>query len=134
MVSLLSYIFIKSHWLCVNVFKEKEFPEYYASGIIGILIAGTVTFLLNTILYLIDPNLINEIFGYYKYFSLGTLLLFWGYFGHFRKYTVFVDHFKNMSESKKKIVSVLSVVYIIVIVVGFFGIGDVMRNYNLANQ
>ncbi len=125
---------MKAHWICVNVFNEKEFPEYFASGIIAILIVGTIMFFINAALYLIDPALINGIFGYYRYLSLGMVLFFWGYFGYLKKYIFFANHFMNMSESKKKIFKVLSVIYIIVVVVAFFGISNAMRDYNLANN
>lgn len=134
MISLLSYIFTKSYWLCVNIFKEKEFPEYFASGIIAVLITGTVIFLVNSVLYIIDPSLINIIFGYYKYLSLGMVLLFWGYFGYLKKYIIFVNRFEKMSEAKKKIFKVLSVFYILIVIVAFFGMSNAMRAYNITNR
>ncbi len=132
MLSLFSYIFHKSYFLCVNVFKEKEFPEFFASGIIAVVIVGTIMVFVNVFLYQINPSLINMIFEYYKYFSLGSVLFFWWYFGYMKKYVVFMNHFERMSNTKKRAMKVVSILYLILLLVLFFGMSDIMRTYNLS--
>lgn len=133
-MSLLSYIFMKSHWLCVNVFKEKEFPEYFASGVIAMVVVGTITVTADIIGYWVNPDALNEYGGFYKYFSLGSVLFSWLYFGYMKKYMVFMDHFERISDSKKKVLKVVSFIYLIVLLVTFFGMGNIIRDYNLSNR
>lgn len=134
MMSLFSYIFVKSHWLCVNVFKEKEFPEYFASGVVAMIVVGTITVTADIIGYLVNPDALIEYGGVYKYFSLSSLLLFWLYFGYMKKYMIFMNHFRRISDSKKKVLKIISFIYLIVLIVAFFGMGNIIRDYNLSNR
>lgn len=134
MISLISYIFVKSHWVCINIFKEREFPEYFASGIIAVVLVGTIIVFVDVILYQIDPELINIVFGYYKYLSLGSVLFSWLYFGYMKKYVAFLNYFERMSGSKKKLMKIITIIYLIVLLVTFFGMGDIIRDYNLSRK
>jgi len=134
MISLFSYIFYKSYSLCINVFKEKEFPEYFASGVIAMITVGTIIVIIDIALYQVNPSLINMVFGYYKYFSLGSVLFFWWFFGYKKKYMNFMNRYDKMSANKKQVLSIISILYLVVLVVSFFGMGNIMRDYNLSNR
>jgi hypothetical protein len=131
MMSLFSYIFVKSHSLCVNFFKEKEFPEYFASGVIAIVVVGTITVTADVIGYLVHPDLLNDYGWFYKYFSLGSVLFSWWYLGYKKNYIIFVKRYEELSGRKRKVLSVVSTLYLLGLVISFFWLGDLMRDYNL---
>ncbi len=134
MISLFSVIFSKLYFFCIKVFKEKEFPQYFASGILSIIVVLTIIVLIDIILYQINPSAINSIFKYYKYFSVASLFFFWWFLGYKKKYLFLMENYKKMSSSKRKVLTFVSVIYLCLLAVSFLGMGDIMREYNLESR
>jgi hypothetical protein len=70
MVSFYRYIFCKSYHFCINVFKEDEFPYFWATSSIVFLVFSNVTSALGFVKYLLYPVEFETYSGSYN-----TLLL-----------------------------------------------------------
>lgn len=134
MMSLYTVIFGKAYFFCIKIFKEKEFPQYFAAGVFSMSIVITLSVLIDIVLYQINPSYINVYFEYYKYFSLGFLLFCWWYFDTKKRYLKVLQEYEKMSDNKRKILTVISVIYLLTILISFFQMSNVMREYNLGSQ
>nr|WP_320117915.1 hypothetical protein [uncultured Marinifilum sp.] len=79
MKDLYRYIFTKAYFFCITVFKEKEFPQYFASGVVTLALVTQIVIILELIEYLSFPtrvNIFGEYHGYFAVFCWGVVLLY----------------------------------------------------------
>ncbi len=133
MKDLYSYIFTKAYFFCINVFKEKEFPQYFA--ILTIIFIGVTNLyiILSLIEYLLLPDKFDFYGEYYKYFSLISGLLALVYFNYNKKYDKILSYYKGFSIEKLRKLKIYSIIYLLILFVGFFALGALLRSYYIAN-
>lgn len=129
---LFKYIFAKSYYICIKFFKEREFPQYFAAGIFSLVTIMTVSVLMDLFFYQINPSLINFYYGYYKYASVAFLLFCWWFFNRNNRYQKVLEEYHQLSTKTKKVLSVVSIMYVIAILFGFFYMSNLMHDYNLS--
>ncbi len=86
MLHIYKYIFCNAYYFCLKIFKEKEFPYFFASTIVSLTFVTTIITLLKTFQYIMIPNRINIYNDYHGYFSLLMLVVFGIYFYKDKKY------------------------------------------------
>lgn len=116
MVQILS----RSYYLCVNIFNEREFPQYFASGILALVIVASITVLADAMGYITDPSMISSYSKYYKYFSLVSLLFSWWFFNRNKRYLRLIEQFNEMNITKRRILAVVSILSFNVIIYFLF--------------
>ena len=126
MVQILS----RSYYLCIDIFNEREFPLYFASGILALVIVASITVLTDAMGYITDPSMISSYSKYYKYFSLVSLLFSWWFFNRNKRYLRLIKQFNEMNITKKRILTVVSILYLTVLFISFFKMGNLIREYN----
>lgn len=131
MVVLYRFIFTKAYFFCVNVFKEKEFPQYFATGMVTLAIITNFYILLSLVEYLMLPVRFNHYGEYYKYFALIVLAIALFYVNNKKRYLKILKHNSNISDRKKKRLRIISIVYLLFLFVAFFLLGILLREYNI---
>ncbi len=124
-------MFTKAYFFCINIFKEKEFPQYFASGVVTLTMVTNIVILLELIeciLFPIRVNIFGEYHGYFALFSWGLVLL---YVNNKKRYLKILEHNSNISEKKKKRLRIISIVYLLFLFVTFFLLGALIREYNI---
>lgn len=125
------YIFSKAYYFCINVFKEKEFPQYFATGIVTLIIITFIYILLSLIEYFILPLRFNVYGEYYKYFALVALGIALLYINYKNRYLKIIEYFGEIPDRTKKKLKIYSIIYLLTLFIGFFLIGALLRNYNI---
>ncbi len=134
MKDLYRYIFTKAYFFCINVFKEKEFPQYFASGVLTLVMVTSIVIILELIQYLSFPvrvNILGEYHGYFAVFSWGLILL---YVNNKKRYLKILEYNSKISKRKKKKLKVYSIIYLLFLFVAFFLLGALIREYNIQNR
>ena len=128
---LYKYIFYKVYFFYLKVFKEKEIPHWFAAGVLAVIIIGTLQVLIDLYTYFFNPEIIGIYTSYNKYLVLvlGFFLIY--YVSKQKRYLKIIKECEQMSKSKKKVLGFLSILYIIAVFVGFFGMGALIRDYNM---
>ena len=130
MVVLYRYIFTKAYLFCMNVLKEKEFPQYFASGVVTLAMVTNIIIFLELIEYFSFPirvHVFGEYHGYFALFSWGVVLL---YVNNKKRYLKIIEQSSNISHKKKKL-RTYSIVYLVFLFIGFFLLGALLREYNI---
>lgn len=131
MVGLYKYIFFKAYDFCIRVFKEKDFPWFFASGVISMTFVTTLIVLLELFEYVMLPTKV-EIYGkYHGYFSLLMLLGTGFYMKQNNRYLKILEYCRNQTEQRQSLMRYLSVLYFISLFISFFLLGYLLRQYNL---
>jgi len=131
MVVLYRYIFTKAYFFCINIFKEKEFPQYFATGMVTLAIITNFYILLSLIEYMMLPIRFNQYGEYYKYFALLVLAIALFYVNNKKRYLKILEYISSISERKKKKLRIISIVYLLFLFVAFFFLGALIREYNI---
>ncbi len=128
MKDLYSYIFAKAYFFCINVFKEREFPQFFA--IITVTLIGVTSFyiILSLIEYIMLPSRFIPYDEYFKYLSLASILTSLVYFNTKERYKEILNHYSGLSSVKVKRLKTISIIYVLVLFVGFFTLGALLRN------
>ena len=134
MKDLYIFIFAKAYYLCINVFKEKEHPQIFASTIITITITVSLSIITSIIEYLSLPNDLSYLSEKYKYFALFTLVVVVLFVQYGKRYKKIIDSYKKMSLRKINNLKVLSIAYFLFIFASSFYFGFLIREYNLQNM
>lgn len=129
MITLYKYFFCKAYYFCIQVFKEREFPWFFASGAISMPLVLNLIVIWELIEYIIRPSDFEIIGEYYGYFSLGGLIITAFYVKSNDHYLTFLDDFKDMTKSKKKILGGIGVIYVLSLIAVFLFFGSVTREY-----
>jgi hypothetical protein len=131
MIVLYRYIFTKAYFFCINIFKEKEFPQYFATGMVTLAIITNFYILLSLIEYLMLPVRFNQYGEYYKYFALIALAIALFYTNNKKRYLKILEHNSKVSKRKKKKIKIYSIIYLLFLFIAFFLLGALIREYNI---
>jgi len=131
MKNLYTYIFAKAYFFCINVFKEKEFPQYFASGIITFSFVTNVIVVIEIVECVMLPAKINTYGEYHGYFALACFVIIVLYVNVKKRYEGILSRFDNFPKEKRKKLKVYSIIYILILSIGFFILGAMLRNYNI---
>lgn len=128
MKDLYSYIFTKAYFFCINVFKEKEYPQYFAIITVTLIGVTNLYILLSLIEYVMLPNKFIPYEEYFKYFSLASVLISLVYFNYKKRYNKVLNRNKGLSIAKVRRLKVFSIIYLLILFVGFFALGALLRS------
>lgn len=128
MLSFYRYIFYKSYFFCINTFKEKEFPQIWATGVVTFLITINIIVLLDILEYTIFTEEMRDVGTFYKYFAmffLGGALI---YIHINKRYLKIIEYYSTIPSKKKRLFRLLSIAYYIVTAISFFLMGALLRS------
>lgn len=128
---LYKYIFYKIYFFYIRVFKEKEIPHWFAASIITLILGANILAVIELVLYIFAPDLIDAIGYYFKYFAiflLGAVLL---YVNFKKRYLKFISEVDKLTSRKRRVLGYISIVYVLLVFVCFFGMSNLIRDYNL---
>ena len=128
---LYNYIFGKAFFFCINFFKEKEFPQYFAAGMVTFAMVTNIYILLSLVEYLMLPDRFNVYGEYYGYFSLATLGVVFFYVNHKKRYKKIIESYKGIPDKKREKLKIYSIIYLLFLFIGFFLLGALIREYNI---
>ena len=131
MMILFKYIFYKVYFFYVKTFREKEIPHWFAAGILAVIIVGTLQVLIDFYSYFFNPEIIGIYTSYNKYLVLvlGFSLMY--YVSKQKRYLNIIEDCEQLPKSKRKVLSYISILYVTAVFVGFFWVGELIRNYNM---
>ena len=118
MTTLYKYFFCKAYYFCIKVFKEREFPWFFASGAISMQFFINSIVLWELIQYIIQPSPFKIIREYYGYLSLGGLITTAIYVKNNDRYLNFLNDFKELTIRKKRVLGYISIIYILCLISG----------------
>jgi len=133
MVSLYKYIFYKAYFFCSNVLKEKESPQYFASGVVTLALVTNLVIVLEIIEYSFLPNRINIFGNYHGYFAVIFWLLLSFYLNQSKRYVRILNFCKDLKNDTRKNLYRISLIYLLALFIGFFLMGALLREYNINN-
>ncbi|NCA85796.1 MAG: hypothetical protein EOM83_09500 [Clostridia bacterium] len=128
---LFKYIFCKVYFFYVKAFREKEIPHWFASGILSVILIGTIQVMIDFYSFFFNPEIIGIYTSYNKYVVLVLGLSLMYYVSKQKKYLKIIEDCERLPKSKKKVLGYISILYVIVVFVGFFWVGELIRNYNM---
>ncbi|RCW38248.1 hypothetical protein DFO77_1044 [Marinilabilia salmonicolor] len=128
MVSFYRYIFCKSYHFCINVFKEDEFPYFWATSSIVFLVFSNVTSALGFVKYLLHPVEFETYSGSYKYIIVGLTIVVNIYMYSQRRYLKHINFCNEISPKRAKIFRVLSILYYVITFYAFFKSSILLRS------
>lgn len=128
---LFKYIFYKVYFFYIRAFKEKEIPHWFASSVITLIIVANLIIIADFLLYFLNPEIIKSINQYYKYFALVVLVGVMFFINSKNRYLKILEDCEQLSKSKRKVLGYISVLYIVVVFIGFIWVGELIRNYNI---
>lgn len=129
MKTFFSFIFCKAYFFCIKVFKEKEFPQFFAAAVVSVSIDTTIIDMIKLYEYLILPKEINIYTEYYGYFSILFWIIVSIYVNRKRKYLEIIEENKKIPNNKKIVLSILSLIYLLIIFVSYFWLGTLYHDY-----
>ena len=130
-MTLLKFIFARSYYFCIKVFKEKEFPQYFAGGVLTLVIFTSLLIILEIIEYVMLPMRINIGRGYHGYIALIGWFTILYYLNKNKRYSQILDDVEKMSDAAKKKLSIISFFYSFFLIIGFFLLGYLLRQYSI---
>jgi len=128
---LFKYIFYKVYFFYIKVFKEKEIPHWFASGILAVILVGTLQVLIDFYSYFFNNELIGIYTSYNKYIVLGLGIFLMYYVSKQKRYLKIIEDCEQLPKNKRRSLGYISVLYVVAIFVGFFWVGELIRNYNM---
>jgi hypothetical protein len=130
MLKLYQYIFFSAYSFCIKIYKEKEFPEYFACGVLSLVLGTNILLILEFIEYLILPYKLNI---HYKYHGIFGLFL-WGLLTILmlrkKKYKSIINNFTSMRKASIMKLKYISIAYITILVVLYYYIGFLLKESN----
>jgi len=133
MIMLYKYIFYKVYFFYIKVFKEKEIPHWFAASVVTLIIVVNIIFVADGLQYLIYPEINKSIDIYYKYFALVVLAVVMLFVNYKNRYQRIIKDCEQLPKNKKKVLGYISILYVVAVVVGFFWVGELIRNYNMTH-
>ena len=128
---LFKYIFYKVYFFYVKAFREKEIPHWFASSVITLIVVANLIIIADLLLYFTNPEIIKSINTYYKYFALVVLAGVMFFINSKNRYLNIIDDCEQLPKSKRKVLGYISILYVVAVFVGFFWVGELIRNYNM---
>jgi len=131
MVMLYKYIFCKVYFFYIKVFNEKEIPHWFAASVITLIVVVNIIFFADGLQYLIYPEINKSIDIYYKYFALVILAGIMFFINRKNRYLKIIEDCEQLPKSKRKVLGYISILYVTAVFVGFFWVGELIRDYNM---
>lgn len=128
---LYKYIFYKVYFFYIQVFKEKDIPHWFAASVITLIFVTNIVVASNALLYIYTPESIQLVDIYYKYFALVVLVVVMWYINTRRRYLHFIKDVDKLPNNKRRLLSYISVLYVLAVFVCFFGMSELIRDYNM---
>jgi hypothetical protein len=130
MKMLYKYIFYKVHSVTSLVSEEKEFPWAYPSIIVSVYFSMTIYDILSIIEYFFVPHLTNIHFGYV---ALAILMAISLYTARNQRYKKIFHYGQNLPLKTRRLLLVATIAYSLILLLGFFGMSELIRARNLIN-
>lgn len=127
---LYKFIFSKVYFFYLRFFQEKEIPHWFASSVISLIFIANFVIVANLLLLIINPKLISEANTYYKYLAIITLAAIMRYVNRKGKYREIINEYEGLQSSKRQLLSYLSILYVLIILIAFFYVGNLVRKYH----
>jgi hypothetical protein len=127
MKDIYKYIFFKMYHFCINVFKEEEFPWFFATGVVSILFTMSVIDLLSLVKYLMLPAEFESYGRFYGYFSLAVLIVAAVLVKRDNAYGRVLNDVKKFSKNKRERLLYLSFAYAFVVFGGLVYLSYLIR-------
>jgi len=127
MTVLYKYIFYKAYHFCINVFKEKDFPWMFATGVVSITFVANIISFLELIEYLMLPSRINIYGEYHGYFSLGLLIFSAILMKYNNFYQKVLKEVEEYSVEKRRRMAFISVAYVLVVFISLIYLAYLIR-------
>ena len=112
MITLYKYFFYQAYHFCIKVFKEKEFPWFFASGAVSMPFVLNMIVIWELIEYFIRPSPLEVIGEYYGYFSFSMLIITALVVTHKDNYLKMLSDINESSPKKKRVLKYFSFIYI----------------------
>ena len=122
------YIFCKAYYIAIRVFKETEFPWAFGAIVVTLCLVMTILDILQIVRYLMLPKRIDMYDQFHSYIALALCAAIQIYAWRNKKYISILQDCKSISPQKRRILRVVSVIYILIIVVGFLELPGLTRN------
>jgi hypothetical protein len=129
MILLYKYIFCKAYYFCINVYKDREFPYFFAAGAISMTFVGTIILTLELISYVMLPTEVNTYGKYYGYFSVSMLIITSLYVKKNNRYLKIIQTCKDMSRNTPLVLRYISIAYILGLLISLCIIATLHREY-----
>lgn len=120
MFTFYRYIFGTLYFFCINTFKEKEFPWAFASGVISFLWMINLITLVGLYEYTILSDKVGAFEKYDNWIGLALIFTAWIYVRHDYRYKRILEYYEKISAKKKKVLGILSILYVIASFVALF--------------
>jgi|APHig6443717817_1056837.scaffolds.fasta_scaffold34060_2 hypothetical protein len=133
MKDLYAYIFCKSYYFCMKVYKGMEFPQIWAGLFVTFLVITNIIVLLKTIHYIMLPIRINIYPELHKYFAMVALGISIYYIQSNERYKYILVYCSSITKRRNFILRIISILYYVFSVIGFFLITQLLREYNNSN-
>lgn len=128
---IFKFIFYKAYLIAIRIFKEQEFPWAFGSLIVAICIVTSIVIMLELLEYTLLPLRVNMYGSFYGYFAIGFWMLVQIYVTRGKKYQKILRECQDIPEERRKRLGLISIIYIGILIVGFFGLGHLIRDYNI---
>ena len=128
MISFFRYIFCKSYHFCINVFKEDEFPFYWATSSVVILIFANIVSIMGFLKYVFYPYGFDNYSEYQKYVIILLLAVSNIYMYQRKRYLRYVNFCEKLSVPKARVYRILSILYYLISIYAFFKSGYLIRS------
>ena len=128
MISFYRYIFCKSYHFCINVLNEDEFPFFWATSSVIVLLFTNAISILGFIKYGLYPSAFENYSVSYKYIIIILLAIANIYMYRNKRYLKHIDFCNQISIRRAKTYRVLSIFYYVITVYAFFKSGFLLRS------
>lgn len=129
---LYKYIFGKAYYFCIKVFREKEFPQFFATFIVTFAILANIAIILDIVEYILLPIRFKYYEEYYKYFALASYGIALIYIHYKKRYIQIIEFYKEIPPKKRKKLKYQSIIYLALLFIGFFLFSALIREYNIS--
>lgn len=127
MKDLYNYIFGKAYYFCINVFKEKAFPQYFASGVVTLAFVTNIIVIIELVELIMLPTKINTLGEYHGFFALACFVLILLYVNLKKRHEIIIKRFDDKLANKRNL-KIVSIIYILSLFVVFFLLGGLLRS------
>lgn len=128
MKSFFVYIFAKSYFVCINVFKEKEFPFAWGTAVVVFFITLNIGVIVDLIEYFFFPNEFIHWNKYYGYILGFVLIMSWLFVYYYKLEKIILGYYEDIPEGKKRVLRLASFIYYAISIVSYFYVAELMRS------
>jgi len=131
MKAFFAYIFAKSYFVCINVFREKEFPFAWGTAVVVFFVTLNIGVIVDLIEYFFFPNKFFPWNKYYGYFIGLVLIISWLFVYYFKLDKRILRYYKNIPDKKKRVLRLTSLLYYAISILSYFYVAELIRSIRL---